>query len=224
MILISAEHGRQPAPQGALGPGLLRPGQAGQQERGHLRRDPRAREVLLSRDPLPGSPEGEGLARRDSLADGPSTCLVADRLLASSAPIAAAHDIPNARVDRSIQVDPGPRPARDRLRGQPGRADPDAGPPVPDRRPARGRSRRLVRPLRRGDRPLERQGAAGHGRRPPAGPPLARVRPGDRGAPALHVPLRGRSSPARPARRSRTPISPRARGPAASPSAGGTGS
>ena len=77
--------GRQPAPQGPLGECLLRAGQAGQPQRGHLRRDQGTREVLLI-----------------------ASILASVLMVAASA---WAHDIPNA-PRRS--VDPGdcpPRPA-----------------------------------------------------------------------------------------------------------------
>ncbi len=133
-----------------------------------------------------------------------------------------AHDIPNQRVDRSIQVTLISGAAGDRLRGQPDRADADAGPPLAGRPPAGCRAFGVAGPLRRGDGPAECEGFPGLRGRGTGRHGVGRLSPDGRGPSSLHVPPRGRGSPPRAGWRSATPTSPRAKGRAGWRSAGGT--
>ena len=191
--------GREPDAPGPLGPGLQRAGQAGEPEPGHLHRASGPREVLLSRPSM-----------RRSLA--------ASLLILGVLDAAVAHDIPNARVDRSIQATLEPGQAPGRLRGQPRRADAHPGPP-PARRRAPGADRRgwfeatARRPARSTPRGCWSRSTATRSTSRSVGFDLV-----DRGPPALHLPLRGRAPPERPARPERHQLRRPARGPAAWPS------
>ena len=196
--------GREPAAQGPLRACLLRAGQAGLQARGDLRGDQGAREVLHQlRPPIRPSRSRPALPR--------IACLILVSFSPADGP-GSRHPEPAGR-----SLDPGHAPAgepRGRLRGEPHRADADAGPPLAHRLLARRRPLRMARPLRRGHRATRRQGLPRQLRRPAGGARRSA------GSTSRSRSIRGTRSTCR--RRflqrgvwsSTTPITPRAKGPA----------